>query len=120
MVLWRSPEYQVVTVYNGYKYQIIVQGQMIKALLLLVSEKKYLLVFFLCSYVSNLWPPGRGQFWSKVEVEVHQEMLHTTYKALHLLVSEKKNSKVFLLCSKLVTPRAGPLLTPGALYEQSW
>ena len=34
MVLYRSPEYQVVKVYNSYKYQ------MIKALLLLVSEKK--------------------------------------------------------------------------------
>ena len=33
---------------------IIVQGQMIKALLLLVSEKKNFKVFRLCSYVSNL------------------------------------------------------------------
>ena len=33
---------------------IIVQGQMIKALLLLVSEKKNFKVFHLCSYVSNL------------------------------------------------------------------
>ena len=42
---------------------IIVQGQMIKALLLLVSEKKNFKVFFLCSYVSNLWPPGQGPIW---------------------------------------------------------
>ena len=42
---------------------IIVQGQMIKALLLLVSEKKNFKVFLLCSYVSNLWPPGRGPIW---------------------------------------------------------
>ena len=42
---------------------IIVQGQMIKALLLLVSEKKNFKVFLLCSYVSNLWPLGRGPIW---------------------------------------------------------
>ena len=42
---------------------IIVQGQMIKGLLLLVSEKNNFKVFLLCSYVSNLWPPGQGQFW---------------------------------------------------------
>ena len=42
---------------------IIVQGQMIKALLLLVSEKKNFKVFLLCSYVSNLWPPVRGPIW---------------------------------------------------------
>ena len=41
---------------------IIFQGQMIKALLL-VSEKKNFKVFLLCSYVSNLWPPGRGPIW---------------------------------------------------------
>ena len=35
---------------------------MLKALLL-VSEKKNFKVFLLCSYVSNLWPLGRGQFW---------------------------------------------------------
>ena len=45
-------------------------------------------------------------------------------KAL-LLVSEKKNFKVFLLCPyfKLVNPSvpgAGPVLTPGASYVQSW
>ena len=33
---------------------IIVQGQMIKALLLLVSEKRNFKVFLLCSYVSFL------------------------------------------------------------------
>ena len=33
---------------------IIVQGHMIKALLLVVSEKKNFEVFLLCSYVSNL------------------------------------------------------------------
>ena len=42
---------------------IIVQGQMIKALLLLVSEKKNFKVFLLCSYVSNLWPLGLGPIW---------------------------------------------------------
>ena len=44
-------------------------------------------------------------------------------KALLLLVSDKKNFKVFLLlflCFKLVTPGAGPNLTPGASYEQTW
>ena len=33
---------------------IIVQGQIIKALLLVVSEEKNFKVFRLCSYVSNL------------------------------------------------------------------
>ena len=42
---------------------IIVQGQMIKALLLLVLEKKNFKVFLLCSYVSNLWPPGQDPIW---------------------------------------------------------
>ena len=41
---------------------IIVQGQMIKALLL-PSEKKNFKVFLLCSYVSNLWRPGRDPIW---------------------------------------------------------
>ena len=55
---------------------IIVQGQMIKALLLLVPEKKNFKVFLLCSYVSNLWPRGGAQFdprgiiWTTL-VEVH-------------------------------------------------
>ena len=55
---------------------IIVQGQMIKALLLFVSEKKNFKVFLLCSYVLNLWPPGRAQIdprgiiWTTL-VEVH-------------------------------------------------
>ena len=39
--------------------------QNIKALHFLVSEKKNFKVFFLCSYVSNLWPPGWGQFWAQ-------------------------------------------------------
>ena len=42
---------------------IIVEGQIIKTLLLLVSEKKNFEIFHLCSYVLNLWLPGRGQFW---------------------------------------------------------
>ena len=108
---------------------IIVQGQMIKALLLLVSEKKNFKVFLLCSYVSNLWPPppGRGQFWPQGH---HMNNLgrgplgDTTYKISKLctfVVSEKK-FKVFLLCSRfeLVTPGAGPVLTPGTSYDQSW
>ena len=46
-------------------------------------------------------------------------------KALHFLVSEKKNFKVFPLCSyvsNLCPPpiHVGPVLTPGASYEQSW
>ena len=44
---------------------IIVQGQMIKVLLLLVSEKKNFKVFLLCSYVSNLWPLGQGKIWPR-------------------------------------------------------
>ena len=37
--------------------------QNIKALHFLVSEKKNFKVFLLCSYVSNLWPSERDQFW---------------------------------------------------------
>ena len=42
-------------------------------------------------------------------------------KALGLSVSEKKNYEVFFLCSciQFVTPRAGPVLTLGASYEQT-
>ena len=51
------------------------------------------------------------------------DVTYKNIKALHLLVSEKKNFKVFLLCSyvsNLSPAGAGPVLTPGASYEQSW
>ena len=43
-------------------------------------------------------------------------------KALGLQVSEKKNFEIFFLVPmfQLVTPGAGPVLTPGASYEQTW
>ena len=43
-------------------------------------------------------------------------------KALGLLVSEK-NFEIFFLCSYVPTcdpPAAGPVLTQGASYEQTW
>ena len=43
-------------------------------------------------------------------------------KALGPPVSEEKNYEIFVLCSyvQLVMPWAGPVLTPGAFYEQTW
>ena len=38
----------------------------IKALHLLVQEEKIFKFFLLFCYVSNLWPPGQGQFWPQV------------------------------------------------------
>ena len=96
---------------------IIVQGQMITALLLLVSGKKNFKVFLLCSYVSNLWPPGRGPIWPHGHHmnnfgrgPLGDATCEISIKALHLLVSEKKNFEVFLLCPyvlNLWTPPRG-------------
>ena len=87
----------------------------IKALHHLVSEKKNFKVFLLCSYVSNLWPLGRGQFWPP-GASYEQSWYRSTkrcyiqnIKALHLLVSEKKIFKDFasfeprvIICTILV------------------
>ena len=66
--------------------------------------------------------PGRGGIiWTNL-VEVHKECYIQNIKALGHPVSEKKNYKVFVLysCVQLVTPSVGPVLTPGAFYEQTW
>ena len=51
-------------------------------------------------------------------------MIPPNIKALGLPVSEKKNFEIFFLCSSpmfpLVTPGAGPVLTPGASDEKTW
>ena len=94
----------------------------------LVSEKKNFKVFLLCSYVSNLWPPGRGQFWPRGH---HMNNLgrgplgDTTYKYQSSALSsfreeEFRSFPSLFLCFELVTPGAGPVLTPGTSSEQSW
>ena len=61
----------------------------------------------------------RGIIWTNL-VEVHKEMLHTKYQGLHLPVSEKKNFEDGPFCTYVPTcdPRVGPVLTPGASYEE--
>ena len=101
----------------------------IKALHFLVSEKKNFEDFLLCSYVLNLKLLGAGPVLTLGDSyeQSFQKSTRRCYipniKALHLLVSEEKNFKVFsslVLCFELVTPGAGPVLTPGASYVQSW
>ena len=89
---------------------IIVQGQMIKALLL-VSEKKNFKVFLLCSYVSNLWPPGQGPIWPQGH---HMNNLgrgplgDATYEILKLCTFLFQRRKIFQTCFKLVNPPPPP------------
>ena len=107
---------------------IIVQGQMIKALLLLVSEKKNFKVFLLCSYVSNLWPPGRGPIlphghhMNNLGRGPLGDAIYTKHESSVLSSFREEEFWSFpclFLCFELVTPRAGPVLTLGASYEQS-
>ena len=78
---------------------------MIKALLLFVSEKKNFKVFLLCSYLSNLWPSGRGPIWPQGH--------HTKYQSSAPSSFREENFEVFLfpslsLCFKLVTSPPPP------------
>ena len=88
---------------------------------------------FLCS---NLWPPGRGQFWPHQHgvafdqrgiiwpnlVEVYKEMLRPNIKALCLPVQRRRILRMgfFVPMFQLVTPRVGSILTPGASSKQTW
>ena len=50
-------------------------------------------------------------------------MLHTKYQSSAPSSLREEYFQSFpslLLCFKLVTPGAGPVLTPGASYEQTW
>ena len=101
----------------------------IKALHHLVSENKNFKAFLLCSYVSKLVTPWVGPVltpgasYEQSGYKSTRRCYIPNIKALNFLVSEKKNSKVFsslFLCFEIVTPRAGPVLTLGTSYEQSW
>ena len=78
---------------------------------------------FLCS---NLWTPWQDQSWPKGFVwtnlvEVHKEMLHTKYQGSRpssLRVEELWNFHSLFLCFKLVIPRAGLVLSPGAFMNK--
>ena len=92
-----------------------------------VSKKKNYKIFVLCSYV-QLVTPRAGPvltpraFYLKIGLRSTRRCYIQNIKALGHPVLEKKNYKLFVLCSyvQLVTPRAGPVLTPGAFYEQTW
>ena len=105
---------------------IIVQGQMIKALLLLVSEKKNFKVFFFVPMFQTCDPRGGAQFdprgiiWTTL-VEVHLEMLHTKYQssAPSSFREEKFWSFPSLsLCFKLVNPPPPPPPGQGQFWPQ--
>ena len=79
----------------------------------------------LCSYVPTCGPPRRGQFWPQGQnlVEVLKEMLYTKYQSSRPSSFREEEFWSFpplLLCFTIVTPGAGPILTPGASYEQTW
>ena len=99
----------------------------IKSLCHPVSEKKNwrLASLFQCS---NLWPRGRGQFWPQVH---HMNKFgrgslgDATYQISKLYVFQFQRRRIlkfsfFVPMFQLVTPWAGPVLTPGASYEQTW
>ena len=96
---------------------IIVQGQMIKSLLLLVSEKKNFKVFLLCSYVSNLWPPGPGPIWPQghhISNHGRGPLGDATYRKYQSSAPSSFREENFLslpslsLCFKLVNPAPLP------------
>ena len=76
---------------------------------------------FLCS---NLEPPGRIGFHLRSIictnlVEVYKETLHTKYQSSRPSIFREE----FWSWSSLFhfgTPWAGPVLTPGASYQQTW
>ena len=64
----------------------------------------------------------RGILWTNL-VEVHKETPHTKYQiSTPSSFREEKKLKMgfFVPMFQLVTPGNGPVLTPGALYEQTW
>ena len=80
---------------------------------------------FLCS---NLWPPGRGQFWAH---EHHMNKLgrgpqgdaKNQISKLYAFQFQRRRilkKGFFVPMFQLVTPRVGPILNPGASYKQTW
>ena len=53
-------------------------------------------------------------------VEVHKEMPHTKYQIPTPSSFREKKIEDGLPMFQLVTPGAGPVLTPGASYGQIW
>ena len=80
---------------------------------------------FLCS---NLWPPGRGQFWPQGHHMNKLGRRHqggAIYQVSKLQVFQFKRRRIlkfsfFVPLFQLVTYGAGPVLIPGASYEQTW
>ena len=79
---------------------------------------------FLCS---NLWPLGWGQFWPH---DHHMNKLgrgpqgdaKNQISKLYAFQFQRRILKIgfFAPVFQLVTPGVGPILTPGASYEQTW
>ena len=95
-----------------------------KALGLPVSENKNFEVCIFCSYVPTCAPRASfdpmGIICTNL-LEVHKEMLHTTYQSStpsRFREEEFYRWASLFLCDNLF-PQAGPVLTPGALYEQT-
>ena len=83
---------------------------------------------FLGSYVPTCDPQGGASFdpwriiWIPL-VEVHKDMRYTKYESSmpsSFTEEEFWRSASLFLCSKLWPPGSGPVLTPGASYEQTW
>ena len=95
--------------------------QNMKALGLVVSEKKIFYVFPIVS-LWELMTPGAGPFLTPgagLAGFIKRTTIHCytqNMKALGLVISEKKIFYVFPIVSlwELMTPGAGPFLTPGA------
>ena len=75
----------------------------------------------------NLWPPGRGQFWPQVHSMKklgRGPQGDATYKISNLYAIQFQRRRIlkigfFVAMFRFVTPGAGPVLTPGASYEQT-
>ena len=98
-----------------------------KALHLLVSEKKNFEVCLFCSHVQTCDPRGRasltpGASYVQTWLRSTRRCCIPNIKTLQLPVSEKMNFENGLLCSYVPTcdPGVGPVLTPGASYAQTW
>ena len=82
-----------------------------KALRRPVSEKKNFEVCLLCSHVQNCDTLGGASF---------DPSGNLGRGSLEDALYEKSKLYSLFLCFKLVTPGSGPVLTPGASYEQPW
>ena len=80
---------------------------------------------FLCS---NLWPPGRGQFWpykhhmNKLGRCPQGDIKNQISKLYAFQFQRKRILKMgfFIPMFQIVTPGMGPILTPGASSKQTW